>query len=130
MSSGLALGYAVLLFGIGMLVESRLRPRKWITFLAERGYESYLLHGVVLFPAIDLLGRRLPFRYALPIAVLLTIGAVELVYRLVDRPSRRLVARRIRVLSPTQIGKGGNGGVVPGEDIFDASVLIEGEACP
>jgi peptidoglycan/LPS O-acetylase OafA/YrhL len=97
-SYNLALAYAVLLFGIGLMVESRLRPKRWITFLSERSYEIYLLHGVVLFPALDLLVRWMPFGVALPVGLALMMGATELVYRLVDRPGRRLgslIARRL-----------------------------------
>lgn len=94
----LALAYAVLLFGIGLMVERRLRSRQWITFLSERSYEIYLLHGAVLFPALDLLTRWVPFLVALPVGLLIMMGVVEVVYQVVDRPARRLggmLARRL-----------------------------------
>jgi peptidoglycan/LPS O-acetylase OafA/YrhL len=56
-SNDIALAYAIALFVIGMPVEPRLRPRRWISYLSERGYAIYLLHGVVLFPLLDLVSR-------------------------------------------------------------------------
>jgi peptidoglycan/LPS O-acetylase OafA/YrhL len=96
-SYNLALAYAVLLFAIGLMVEPRIRPSRWITFLADRSYEIYLLQCVVLFPALDFLVRSVPFGVALPVALLVMMGVVEVVYRLVDRPVRRLAGRLTRL---------------------------------
>ncbi|HEX5407045.1 MAG TPA: acyltransferase [Pseudonocardiaceae bacterium] len=90
-SYDIALAYAIVLFVVGMLVEPRLRPRRWITFLADRGYAIYLLHGVVLFPLLDVLTRYVPLLVALLVGLAVTLGVVELAYRFVDVPSRRMV---------------------------------------
>jgi peptidoglycan/LPS O-acetylase OafA/YrhL len=68
-----------------------LRPARWITFLADRSYAIYLLHGVVLFPLLDLLTPSVPLVIALLVGLVGTAGAVELGYRFVDLPCRGIV---------------------------------------
>lgn len=86
----LALAYAVLLFGIGLVLEPRLRPVRWISLLADRSYEIFLLQAAVLFPVLDLLFNRVPFGLALLAGLVALAAAVEIVHRLVSLPSRRL----------------------------------------
>jgi peptidoglycan/LPS O-acetylase OafA/YrhL len=90
-SYDIALAYAIVLFIVGLLVEPRMRPARWITFLADRSYAIYLLHGVVLFPVLDLLTRYLPLLLALVVGLAVTLGVVELGHRFVEVPCRRLV---------------------------------------
>jgi peptidoglycan/LPS O-acetylase OafA/YrhL len=89
----LAFGYALLLFCVGLVAEPKLRPNRVFSYVAQRSYSIYLLHGVVLFPALDLLSGRLPLVLALVLGLTITAGAVEACHRLVERPCRRLSSR-------------------------------------
>jgi peptidoglycan/LPS O-acetylase OafA/YrhL len=103
-SYDIALAYAIVLFVAGLLLEPRLRPQRWITFLSDRGYAIYLLHGVVLFPLLDLLMRYVPLAVALPVGLAVTLVVVELAYRYVDRPGRRLRGTRQPALPSERSG--------------------------
>jgi peptidoglycan/LPS O-acetylase OafA/YrhL len=89
----LAFAYALLLFCVGLAVEPKLRPNRVFSQIAQRSYSIYLLHGVVLFPALDLLSGPLNLSVALPIALAITAAAVEACHRLIERPCRNLARR-------------------------------------
>lgn len=81
---------AVLLFLVGVGMESRLRPHAGWTALSERSYSIYLVHGLVTLPALFALDRYLPLPLALLIGVGVTALAVQVSYVLVERPSHAL----------------------------------------
>lgn len=88
---------AVVLFVLGMLAEPHLRERRFWLALSERSYSIYLLHGVVVFPVLDVLRTVLPLGPAILLALISTAVVVELSYRLVERPSHQLGRRLSRV---------------------------------
>ncbi|HEX2133934.1 MAG TPA: acyltransferase, partial [Actinophytocola sp.] len=97
-------GFALMLFLIGLFAEPHLRQRRFWTELSERTYSIYLVHGVVAFPLLHLLFDRLPVWLTFLIAVAATALVAELSYRFVERPShnlaRRLSRRREKVHEP------------------------------
>jgi peptidoglycan/LPS O-acetylase OafA/YrhL len=104
----LAFAYALLLFCIGLAVEPRLRPNRVFSYVAQRSYSIYLLHGVVLFPALDLLSGPLGLGIALPLA--LTVTAC---HRLIERPCRALSTRlTTRRKAPPEQPRAANGRTV------------------
>lgn len=93
-----AVALAILLFLLGMFAEDHLRQRPVWTWLSERTYSIYLVHGVVAFVVLDALYRHVPLSIAVVIALAATAGVVEVSYRFVERPSRSLgrsLARRM-----------------------------------
>ncbi|GAB2998725.1 hypothetical protein GCM10027184_62960 [Saccharothrix stipae] len=100
-SYNLALAFALLCFMAGYFAEPRLKERRiWIA-LSERSYSIYLLHGLVAFVALDLMRPTVPLLLAIPLAVALTFGVVELSYRFVEKPSHALARRLSRKPAPT-----------------------------
>ncbi|WP_238412838.1 acyltransferase family protein [Saccharothrix deserti] len=99
-SYNLALAFAVLCFLMGMFAEPRLVERRIWVGLSERSYSIYLLHGVVGFAVLDLLRPAVPLFAAMPIAVAVTFGVVELSYRYVEKPSHVLARRLARRAAP------------------------------
>lgn len=103
---GLAHGYetaaavAVLLFLIGLAAEARVRPRAVWTFLSDRCYSIYLLHGVVTIGVLETAFPKWGMLPSLGLALLATALVVEIMYRFVERPShewgRRLSRARRR----------------------------------
>ncbi|MEU4442547.1 acyltransferase family protein [Actinosynnema sp. NPDC050801] len=99
-SYNLALAFALLCFMAGYFAEPRLKERRiWIA-LSERSYSIYLLHGLVAFVALDLMRPTVPLLLAIPLAVALTFGVVELSYRFVEKPSHALARRLSRKPAP------------------------------
>lgn len=84
----LVLGIAVFL--VALLVEPKLRPTKWIGFLADRSYSLYLLHGLVAYVVMNALYQWTGFLVALVVGVTMTVLAADLCFRWVERPSMRL----------------------------------------
>ncbi|MGH3908462.1 MAG: acyltransferase family protein [Pseudonocardiaceae bacterium] len=116
-----AVALAILLFLLGLFGESHLRERRAWIFLSERTYSIYLMHGITVFVVLDGLYGLVPLWLAIAIALAVTAGAVEVSYRLVERPSSALgrsLARRRHVdarprapeqqkeLSPATSGRG------------------------
>ncbi|MER5261303.1 acyltransferase family protein [Actinosynnema sp. NPDC002837] len=99
-SYNLALAFALLFFMVGYFAESRLKERKiWIA-LSERSYSIYLLHGLVAFVSLDLMRPAVPLWLAIPLAVALTFGVVEVSYRFVEKPSHALARKLSRKPAP------------------------------
>lgn len=93
-----AVALAILLFLLGLFGEAHLRERRAWTYLSERTYSIYLLHGVTVFAVLDAVYGLIPLWAAIALALAATAGAVEVSYRLVERPSSALgrsLARRI-----------------------------------
>lgn len=120
-----AVALAVLLFLLGLFAEEHLRQRPVWTWLSERTYSIYLVHGVVVFVVLDALYRHLPLPVAIALALVATAGVAEISYRVVERPSRSLGRSLVRRLPPgpppqrgTRAGAGGSSfepaGVRPG----------------
>jgi peptidoglycan/LPS O-acetylase OafA/YrhL len=95
-----ALGYA--LFAFLLSKNSTIRTPSVVRFLAERGYSIYLFHGPVGLVILDHLYGRLPFSVVLLLTFAGVLVVVELVYRLVERPSQRLA----RILSKSRKHRG------------------------
>lgn len=92
-----AVTIAVLLFLVGMFAEGQLRQRRAWTYLSERTYSIYLMHGITVFVVLDALYGRVPLWLAVLAALAVTAGAVEISYRMVERPTAalgRTLARR------------------------------------
>lgn len=87
-SSTFALGYCVFL--AFLLLEPRLRPTRSMSYLADRSYSLYLLHGPIAFPILDALGGRVPLFIAVAVSVAATAGAAELTFRFVEVPGQRM----------------------------------------
>ncbi|HEX7662246.1 MAG TPA: acyltransferase [Pseudonocardiaceae bacterium] len=94
----LALGLGV--FVVGLLAERRLRPNSWVSYLAERSYSLYLLHGLLGFALMDLLYPRAPFLVVLLAGIAATGLAAEGAYRWVERPCMRFARFLGRRWSP------------------------------
>lgn len=84
---------ALVLFLLGLLAEPHLRVRRFWTELSERSYSIYLLHGAVAFPLLHLGYQHMPLWLLIPLALVTTVIAVEVCYRLVERPSHQLARR-------------------------------------
>ncbi|GAB3503633.1 acyltransferase family protein [Amycolatopsis cihanbeyliensis] len=65
----------------GRLVRSR-----WVRTIADRTYAIYLLHFPLVLGTLNLLAEPIGFLPALLIGLLVLAGAVELLYRYVERP--------------------------------------------
>jgi peptidoglycan/LPS O-acetylase OafA/YrhL len=87
-SSTAALGFGI--FIVLLLAESKLRPTKPISFLADRSYSLYLLHGPVAFPVFEALYGKLPLVVVIILGLALTVGAAELTFRFVEQPAQRI----------------------------------------
>ncbi|MQA62096.1 MAG: acyltransferase family protein [Actinophytocola sp.] len=104
-SSTFALGFC--LFLAFLLLEPRLRPAKPVSYLADRSYSLYLLHGPIAFPILDALGGRVPLFIAVAISVAATVAAAELTFRFVEVPGQRIarrISRRYRLPRVQQAG--------------------------
>jgi peptidoglycan/LPS O-acetylase OafA/YrhL len=93
---GTAVLIGLLLFVLLLLLEDRLRPRRVVSYLADRSYSIYLLHGVIALPLMGYLYPHLPIPVAIAAGVLATMLAVELSYRGIERPAQRLARRLTR----------------------------------
>jgi peptidoglycan/LPS O-acetylase OafA/YrhL len=87
----LALGLGV--FIVALLVEPKLRPARWISYLADRSYSLYLLHGLLAFAVMNVLYPKVGFPVAVVVGLVVTMLGVEAGYRWVERPSMRLARR-------------------------------------
>jgi peptidoglycan/LPS O-acetylase OafA/YrhL len=88
----LALGLAV--FVAFLTVQRRMRPVRWIGWLADRSYSLYLLHGLLAVVVMNALSPTIGYPGAVVAGLVVTMLGVEIGHRLVERPSMRL-ARRI-----------------------------------
>ncbi|MGQ0776361.1 MAG: acyltransferase family protein [Pseudonocardiales bacterium] len=89
-----AVAFTILLFLMGLLAEPYL-TRRWIwTFLSERLYSIYLVHGIAAFLVLDAVYGLVPGWLAVLTALATTLVAVEVAYRLVERPTH-LLGRRL-----------------------------------
>lgn len=94
-----AVTIAVLLFLVGLFGEEHLLQRRGWTYLSERTYSIYLMHGITVFIVLDALYGRVPLWLAVPAALAVTAVAVEISYRVVERPTAalgRTLSRRRR----------------------------------
>jgi len=87
---------ALLVFVIGVLAEPRLTLSRPVAFLADRSYSIYLMHGLVAFPAMDLLLGVVPVVVAVAGGLLVVVAVSELSYRLVERPAQQLARTLLR----------------------------------
>ncbi len=87
-SSTAALGFGI--FIALLLAEQVLRPTKPISYLADRSYSLYLLHGPVAFPVFEALYGKLPLLLVVIIGLALTVGAAEVTFRFVEQPGQRI----------------------------------------
>lgn len=90
------LAFGLVIFVLAVLVEPRLRPVRWIGYLADRSYSLYLLHGLLAFAAMNLLYPRIGFPIALVVGVGVTVLGADASYRWVERPGMRLARRLAR----------------------------------
>ncbi|MFI7674801.1 acyltransferase family protein [Actinophytocola sp. NPDC049390] len=97
-SSTAALGFGI--FIALLLAEQVLRPTKPISYLADRSYSLYLLHGPVAFPVFEALYGKLPLLLVVIIGLALTVGAAEVTFRFVEQPGQRIgrkLSKRFRL---------------------------------
>jgi peptidoglycan/LPS O-acetylase OafA/YrhL len=85
-----AVALAILFFLLGLFGEPYLRSQPVWTFLSERTYSIYLVHGITVFAVLDAVYGRLPLWLAVAVALAVTAGVVEISYRLVERPTSSL----------------------------------------
>jgi peptidoglycan/LPS O-acetylase OafA/YrhL len=95
----LAIGLGVFL--IGLLAEPRLRRFRLVSYLADRSYSLYLLHGVLGYAVMNLLSTHIGFPAALVAGLAVTMLGVEAAFRWVERPSMRLARRIAKRWRPT-----------------------------
>jgi peptidoglycan/LPS O-acetylase OafA/YrhL len=100
-----AVALAILLFLLGLSGESQLRERRIWTFLSERTYSLYLIHGITVFIVLDALHQRVPLWFAVLVALAVTAGACEIAYRFVEQPSRLLGRSLARGRRPNASGR-------------------------
>lgn len=79
-----------------LLLEPKLRPIRWITFLSERSYSLYLMHGPVSFPVMIALYDKVPVAITVLAGVAATMAATEVTYRFVEMPGQRFARRLTR----------------------------------
>lgn len=91
MDPNLAIGIAV--FVVALFAERRLRPVRWVGYLADRSYSLYLLHGLLGFAVLNLLYPTVGYPLALLAALAATFLGAEVGYRYVERPCMRLARR-------------------------------------
>lgn len=85
-----AVGLALLVFLVGLGMESRLSERPIWREMSERVYSLYLLHGVVAFPIMYGLVEFVSVWLAVLAGVVATFVVVEFAYVLIERPSHNL----------------------------------------
>ncbi|MBV9845641.1 MAG: acyltransferase [Kutzneria sp.] len=89
-SYDLSLAIAVLCLLMGLFAEDRLAERRVWTWLSERTYSIYLWHGLVGYAMLTAVYPYVGFEVGFLIAVVATFVAVEIGYRLIERPSHIL----------------------------------------
>jgi peptidoglycan/LPS O-acetylase OafA/YrhL len=103
------MGLAYAVFVVALLLEPTIRRRPAATWISERSYSVYLLHLYTGTLVLDALAGHVTFTIALVLAVLTTMLACELTYRLVERPARRfargLSARWVRRTVPARTAR-------------------------
>lgn len=87
------LAFGLVIFVLALLVEPRLRSRRWIGWLADRSYSLYLLHGLLAFAVMNVLFPLVGFPVALVVGVAVTFLGSDLGFRFVERPCMRLARR-------------------------------------
>ncbi|MPZ81364.1 MAG: acyltransferase family protein [Actinophytocola sp.] len=90
-SSTCALGFG--LFIVLLLAEPHLRPTRPISFLADRSYSLYLMHGPIAFPVMEGLRGVVPVWLAVVAGLALTVAAAEVTFRYVEQPGQRIGRR-------------------------------------
>jgi peptidoglycan/LPS O-acetylase OafA/YrhL len=80
----------IVVFVVGLLVEPKLRPVRWIGHLADRSYSLYLLHGLLAVVVMNALYPTIGYPGALVAGLVVTAVGIEAGYRLVERPCMRL----------------------------------------
>jgi peptidoglycan/LPS O-acetylase OafA/YrhL len=93
----LALGFVTFL--LALLAERRLRPVRWIGFIADRSYSLYLLHGLLGVITLNALAPLIGYPGALAAGIATTGLGADLTHRFVERPSMR-AARRWGAATP------------------------------
>lgn len=103
-----AVGYALVIFLLGLAMESRLRENRFWSEMSERVYSLYLVHGAVAFPTMYALVELVPVWLAVFIGVIVTLAVVEFAYVLIERPShnlgRKLSGRPVHSARPQVAG--------------------------
>lgn len=85
----LTLCLALLLLITVLLAEDRIRPSRVVTWLASRSYGTYLLHQAVAFSVLAATQSWNRWLAAV-LAIGCTFVAVEILHRIVERPTHRL----------------------------------------
>lgn len=83
----------LLVFVVFLLAEPRLRPVRWLGYVADRSYSLYLLHGLIAFVVMNALYAAIGFPAALVAGVTCTFAGAHVAYRWVERPCMRLARR-------------------------------------
>lgn len=89
----LALGLAVFL--IALLAEPKLKPIRWIGYLADRSYSLYLLHGLLGIVTINALYPLIGYPGALLAGIAATLLGADLSFRWIERPCMRLARKAV-----------------------------------
>lgn len=121
-----AVALTILLFLVGLAAEPYLTRRRIWTYLSERLYSIYLVHGIVAFLVLDALHDVVPVWLAVVGALGSTLAAVEVAYRLVERPSHRLGRRLGRPPSAPPA----TGGDTTGGGTADRATTVARHAVP
>jgi peptidoglycan/LPS O-acetylase OafA/YrhL len=81
--------YGLAIFWLGYLLRRRLRPLRWLDFLAAVSFPLYLVHSIVGYSLMTFMIRVIGLTYglALPIAFALTMLLAWMLHRAVERPS-------------------------------------------
>ena len=80
---------AFAIFVAALTFEESIRIPRAISFTSTISYSLYLLHGAIGFFVLDELVGRIPFTLAIVVAVVVSIAASWVSYRLVEAPSQR-----------------------------------------
>jgi len=87
----LALGLVV--FIAALALHRKMRPVRWLKYLADRSYSLYLLHGLLAFVVMNALYPKIGYPGALVAGIAVTMLGAELGYRYIERPCMRLARR-------------------------------------
>lgn len=90
-NSTFALGFG--LFIVLLLAEDRLRPTKPVSYIADRSYSMYLLHGPVAFPIMEGLYNKIPLLLVVLAGVAATLLTTELTFRFIEQPGQNIGRR-------------------------------------
>jgi peptidoglycan/LPS O-acetylase OafA/YrhL len=84
----LALGLVV--FVVALALQRKMRPVRWLKYLADRSYSLYLLHGLLAVVVMNTLYPKIGYPGALVVGLAVTMLGVEVSYRYIERPCMRL----------------------------------------